>query len=260
MVSNIYKYGENVTLTATPDTCCEFLYWVVSTEPCIPVSFEPTISVPANQDVMFIPVFRKKKYTVRVTPNLEDYCCITGNGEYECGERVEITITTAFCNHFAWADTALIENTEIVTGVLETTYTYVIENINEDFIQDVLIELCVCELRVETCQHENGSSSVLIVTSLNTPNHMTADYVCNGVESEPINPCDYTDIHTNEGYITVPCGTEVSLIATADSGSSFSGWIDGDVCNDCVTYDYVNENPVYTFILNRDRSLVACFS
>lgn len=264
MITNTYTYGETITLTATPDDCCEFLYWVDSSNPCLPLSYESEFVVTANSNITYIPVFKKKRFLVNVTANLPNYCCITGNGWYDCGDDVTITVVTASCNGISWADAALNVESEFNDDVISNTQTltYTIGGISEDFEEMINITLCMCKLSVSMCQDTSENSSVIILTASNTPNHHTTQYICGGHETEPINPCDYEEVVIHHDTLYAPCGTEVTLIATTGNGDIFKGWKNGNNCADCsnILPPYVNEQPVFTFVLENDIDYIACFN
>lgn len=256
MITNTYTHGETITLTAMPDVCCEFLYWVDSSNPCVPLSYEREFSVPAAMDVTYLPVFRKRRFMVDVTTNLPNYCCITGNGWHDCGDDVTVTITTAACNGFSWSDAALNRDTTVRTVGNVKTLTYVIEDISDDFEGTMEITLCMCSLSVETCRNHSTDSSVVILTASNTPNHNSREYICEGRTSNPVNPCDYEDVVIHRNTLLAPCGTEVTLIATPKS--DFNGWKYGTMCSDC-SHPSITGNNVYTFVLENNTDLIACF-
>lgn len=258
MPQNTYSYGENVTLTALPDECCEFLYWVEESNPCLPVSFDQEFSFIATSNANYVPVFRKKKFTVNISSNLSEYCCITGNGLHECGEDVTITITTAACNTIEWVDAVLEENTNRTTQDGITTLTLTIPSISEDFIQGITITLGTCQISVGVCGDENLGNAI-IITGENTPNHNTMYYICDSNTSLPINGCNYTGVVTHGGFLSTICGTEVTIIASESPGAMFIGWISNDDCNNCSNGPYVSTDKVYSFILDENKSYMACF-
>ena len=262
MTEDTYNYGELVTLTAKPDDCCEFLYWAEEENPCVPVSFENELTFIVSENSSYIPIFRKKQFHVNVTSNFAEFCCITGNGLYDCGTDVTIKIITSNCNEIKWDNEIYLTNTLIEVDTHNNTviWTYTIENISEDFIESITLTLCKCTVNVLVCSSEDSDSSALIITGGNTPNHNTAYYICNENYSVPIDPCDYINVETHGNSFETLCGTEVTLIATPGYNSEFIGWIvSNEGCVDC-NGPYISLNRIFSTVLTEENvTYVACF-
>ncbi|WP_339196496.1 GLUG motif-containing protein [Aeribacillus sp. FSL k6-2211] len=86
-----YQYGENITLTATPNKGYRFINWTVEG---IEVGTEPTFTytIPA-QNVEIMARFGKQSYKVAVKLNNPEGGTVSGEGTYEYGENVTLTAT-----------------------------------------------------------------------------------------------------------------------------------------------------------------------
>ena len=99
----IYNYGENVTVSATPELGYEFIAWLIDN---VIVSYEPVYNfyMPSN-NVEVTAAFGLEIYTVTVEPNNPDYGTTEGGGEYSYGDTATI-IATSFAdyNFIAWTE------------------------------------------------------------------------------------------------------------------------------------------------------------
>jgi hypothetical protein len=86
-----YQYGENITLTATPNKGYRFINWTIEG---IEVGTEPTLTytIPA-QNVEIMANFGKQSYKVAVKLNNPEGGTVSGEGTYEYGENVTLTAT-----------------------------------------------------------------------------------------------------------------------------------------------------------------------
>lgn len=254
-----YTYGDEITLTAQPDVCCEFLYWVDKSNPCVPVSFDEVFTFTATHDVTYMPIFKKKQFIVNVTSNLPNFCCIYGNGTYDCGSNLTIRITTHKCNEISWNDAYLNTDSVLTEDGNLHILEYEINNLQDDFLNDITITLGVGNLTVNACPQDAGST--MIVTGSNTVNHNSTECICNNNCSEIINVCDYTDVVCHGNEYSGICGDELTIIALSKDGYTFNGWLNSSDCYDCQTsQNFVYQEHTVSLIINGTSHLIACFT
>ena len=115
----IYGYGEEVTLTATPNEGYKFVNWTENGEV---VSEEAKYTFVVENDRKFVANFELLTYNVTASANKENFGAVKGAGTYNHGEEVTLTAVPNEGYKFVnWT-----ENGEVVSE--EAEYTFVVEN------------------------------------------------------------------------------------------------------------------------------------
>ena len=116
--AGVYGYGEEVTLTATPNEGYKFVNW---TENDTIVSGEAEYTFVVKGDRNLVANFELLTYEVTVSVNEENFGVVTGSGTYNHGEEVSLTATPNEGYKFVnWT-----ENDTIVSE--EAEYTFVVK-------------------------------------------------------------------------------------------------------------------------------------
>ncbi len=116
--AGVYGYGEEVTLTATPNEGYKFVNWTES-DTVVSGEAEYTFVVKGNRNL--VANFELLTYEVTVSVNEENFGTVTGSGTYNHGEEVTLTATANEGYKFVnWT-----ENDTIVSE--EAEYTFVMK-------------------------------------------------------------------------------------------------------------------------------------
>ena len=116
--AGVYGYGEEVTLTATPNEGYKFVNW---TENDTVVSEEAEFTFVVKGDRNFVANFELLTYEVTASVNEENFGVVTGSGTYNHGEEVTLTaIPNEGYKFVNWT-----ENDTVVSG--EAEYTFVVK-------------------------------------------------------------------------------------------------------------------------------------
>ncbi|MBE0661293.1 MAG: S8 family serine peptidase, partial [Bacteroidales bacterium] len=101
----IYEQGEMVTLTATPTVGYHFINW---TQGGIEVSIEPIYTFNAISNLIVEANFAINTYTITALPNDPAFGSVTGSGDYEHGELVNVSAIPATGYHFVnWTESGV---------------------------------------------------------------------------------------------------------------------------------------------------------
>ena len=114
--SGSYTYGQSCTLTATPASGYTFINW---TKNGTQVSTNASYTFTVTEAATYVAQFQRQTFTVTLTANPAEGGTVTGDGTYNYGDEVTVTIVTnedyAFQN---WT-----ENGEVVSE--EKTFTFI---------------------------------------------------------------------------------------------------------------------------------------
>jgi hypothetical protein len=111
-----YTFGQSCTLTATPASGYTFINW---TKNGTQVSTNASYTFTVTEAATYVAQFQRQTFTVTLTANPAEGGTVTGDGTYNYGDEVTVTIVTnedyAFQN---WT-----ENGEVVSE--EKTFTFI---------------------------------------------------------------------------------------------------------------------------------------
>ena len=123
-----YEFGEIVTVNATPNEGFAFVNW---TENGLVVSADPSYTFGVGGDHTLTANFALQTFEVKVSVNPSEAGTVTGEGTYNYGDEVTLTIV----RNEDWAFENWTENGEVVSE--EMNYTFIItssRNLDANFI------------------------------------------------------------------------------------------------------------------------------
>jgi len=123
-----YEFGEIVTVNATPNEGFDFVNW---TENGLVVSADPSYTFGVGGDHTLTANFALQTFEVKVSVNPSEAGTVTGEGTYNYGDEVTLTIV----RNEDWAFENWTENGEVVSE--EMNYTFIItssRNLDANFI------------------------------------------------------------------------------------------------------------------------------
>lgn len=275
-----YGHGESVSLRATPNSGYRFLQW---TEAGTIVSTNETYSFTAISDRSLTAVFEQiPRYTVTVNASPVNGGTVSGGGIYETGSNIQLGASANDGFRFLrWekdGNTAAITEIYPLTVKSDSTFTAVFEQI--PIYQITLSAEPADGGTVSGGGTYQEGSSVTVSATANSGYHFqrwTEDgntvstsggysfsvrknrNLIAVFEEEETEPQQYrvTVLAAPDSGGTVsgggvfPEGTAVTVQAVPKEGYAFNGWTEDGTA--------VSENPKYTFLLNRERTLTAQF-
>ena len=123
-----FNYGETCTVTATANEGYDFVNWV---QGLFSVSEEATYTFTVTNNVNLTANFALQTFEVKVSVNPSEAGTVTGEGTYNYGDEVTLTIV----RNEDWAFENWTENGEVVSE--EMNYTFIItsnRNLDANFI------------------------------------------------------------------------------------------------------------------------------
>ena len=199
--NGVYNYGEEVTLSVTPNAGYTFINWTKDGEE---VSTAMSFTITVTEDAAYVANFSVNTYEITATVNPTDAGTITGAGTYNYGDEVTLSVTAnAGYTFINWT-----KDGEEVSTAMSFTIT-----VTEDAAY-------VANFSVDTYE-------------------ITAT----------VNP---TDAGTITGAGTYNYGDEVTLSVTANAGYTFINWTkDGEEVSAAMSF---------TITVTEDAAYVANFS
>ena len=274
-----YDYGQECTLTATPNTGYDFQKWTkggttVSTNASYPFTVTETATYKAH--------FKIKSYTIGVSANPENGGTVEGGGSYDHGQNCTVKATPAEGYAFTnWTDDGEVASEDADYTFTVTSNRTLVANFKELQANEYSIQVSANPPEGGTVTgggtyHEGDQCTVNAnsnagFTFINWTENGTqvsdlAEYpftvTCSRVlvaNFEAQAPTEYTiNVSANPsnggtvtGGGTYQQGDQCTVEATANAGYTFINWTeDGEVAS---------TNARYTFIVNSDRNLVANF-
>ena len=271
----MYVYNTETTVTATPNSCYNFINWTNENNP---VSTNPNYTFFVTDDVELVANFALKTFTVTITAN-SDEGNVTGGGTFECGTIINLVATpnVGYC-FVKW----LINGEVVETG---TSYSF---EITEDMNISVEFELCSYIVTIEAGEggivqgggtYNFGENAEVIATPdddyifVNWTNDdgdevsdenpfifpvisditLTANF-----EPVPIVYYTVTILVNNDEWGTVAgegeyeADTEAEVTATPEDNYKFVNWTNEDG-------DEVSDNNPFIFLVTADITLTANF-
>jgi PKD repeat protein len=266
--------SSSATVSATANSCYQFVNWtedgaVVSTN----VSYTFTVSTNRNLTANFAPLTS----TVATSAAPTGGGNTSGGGTVNCGSSATVCATPATCHQFVnWTDGGSVVSTN-------ACYTFTVStnrNLTANFapLTPTVATSSLptgggttsgggavnCGSEVTVCATTNACHQFVNWTEGGTPVSSTPCYTFTASTNRNL-VANFTHISyaiattaspaqggaTSGGGPDIPCGSEVTLVATPNSHYAFTNWTE----NGTVTSGAAR----YTFTANGDRNLVANF-
>jgi hypothetical protein len=276
-----YEYGEMATLTAEPDSCHTFAYWM---ENDFPVSLDNpwTFEVTGNRDL--VAIFTLDHYSITVLASVGGSAA--GGGTIDCGDPITVTATPEDCWEFVnWTDeSGGIVSTDAIYNFIVTEDAILTANFEE-----IIFNLVVLPNPPEGGDVTGGASNIpcnpegTFITIEATPycsvfaGWWTTDDILVSTDNPytfNLNEHPYDTLFARfemitynislsvsppDGGTTVPapasynypCDTTVTVSATPSPCFTFINWTENGV--------EVWDKPIFTFKVEQSRNLVANF-
>jgi hypothetical protein len=140
-----YLYGDNITVTATANEGYNFISWVEGDNV---VSAEANYSFTVTGNRSLTANFELQTFEVKVSVNPSEAGTVTGEGTYNYGDEVTLTIV----RNEDWAFENWTENGEVVSE--EMNYTFIITS-NRNLDANFIYTEGICENSIETKVYPN---------------------------------------------------------------------------------------------------------
>ncbi len=274
-----YDYGQECTLTATPNTGYDFQKW---TKGGTTVSTNASFTFTVTETATYKAHFKIKSYTIGVSANAENGGTVEGGGSYDHGQNCTVKATPAE----GYAFTNWTDDGEVASEYADYTFTVtsnrtLVANFTELQPDEYSIQVSANPTEGGTVEgggtyHEGDQCTVkakfntgfTFINWTENGNQVSdlAEYTFPVTSNrvlvanfEAQAPTEYTITvsanPSNGGTVTgggtYHQGDQCSVEATANEGYTFINWTeDGEVAS---------TNARYTFNVNSDRTLVANF-
>lgn len=274
-----YNHGDTCTLVASPAMGYEFLKWTRNGNV---VSAENEYSFVVTESVTYLAHFQAKSYTISVTANPEEGGSVSGGGTFNYGASCTVHAAPAEGYAFErWTD----EGDEVSR---DENYEFIVTS-NRDLVAHfTTLQPDEYSISVSTNPSEGGSvtgggvyqqgQSCTVRATANTnfefdkwtengekvsedeeyTFNVTSNrtLVANFTEQTPSNYIITLEANPEEGGTVTGGGTyqqgdQCNVTATAAEGCTFMAWTEGS--------DTLTHNTTYSFLVTRDRTLVAHF-
>jgi hypothetical protein len=271
-----YSYGDQCTLTATPNEGYSFVKWTKDDG-----SYATSNSVYAftvTETATYVAYFQKKSYTVFVEANPENGGAVDGGGTYEFGQSCTVHATETNGYHFVnWT-----ENGEQVCA--NAIYTFAVTR-DYELVANFTLQDCIISVEIDPEEggtvngsggYSHGERCTLTATSnegysfvkwtKDDGSFVTSDstYVFTVTETETY-VAHFRAINYTISVLSEPSaggvvsgggdgfhyGDQCTLTAIANSGFVFTNWTENG--------NVVSTDSIYSFTVTRDRALVANF-
>jgi hypothetical protein len=266
--------GSSVTVTATTNSCYGFVSW---TENGNVVSTSPSYTFTASSNRTLVANFSQITYLINTSSSPSGGGTTGGGGTKTCGTSVTVTATTNTCYSFVnW-----MENGNVVSTSPSYTFT-------ASSNRTLVANFAQITYSINTSSSPSGSGttsgggtvncgSSVTVTATTNSCYSFVNWTENGnvVSTSPsytfkassnrtlvanFSQISYVIATTNSpfgagttsGGGTKLCGTNVTVIAKANSGCRFVDWMEGGT--------EVSTSTNYSFIASGNRTLVANFT
>ena len=295
-----YSYGDNVTVTATPNTGYTFKNW---TENGNVVSNNTSYSFTIQDNRKFVANFSKKQVTVKLSSNPSDGGSTSGGGTYSYGDNVTVTATPNTGYTFKnWTENGNVVSTN-------SSYTFTIQNdrnLVANFSLNPKLKVDPTDIDLKTHEANTSFSETFTVTN-SGGSTLTGNISKNASWISSISPTSFSlganqsqtitvqgafpsnsgsfsdninvtsnggnqDVYAHGNVIQQPtvnvsanpvdggtvsgggkydAGSSVTVTASANSGYTFTNWTENG--------NIVSNSSSYTFTIQSDRTLVANF-
>ncbi len=129
--SGDYEYGQEVVLTAIPETGYHFVNW---TEDGQEINTDPVYQFAAEKDRELVAHFAINVYTINATASDPEMGTVDGAGEFEHGQTVTLVATPKANHHFVnWADNGQVLSDEMVYEFQAEKDISIVGNFQLDF-------------------------------------------------------------------------------------------------------------------------------
>ncbi len=275
-----YNYGQECTLTATPNTGYDFQKW---TKGGTTVSSNASFTFPVTETATYKAHFKIKSYTIGVSANPENGGTVEGGGSYDHGQNCTVKATPAEGYAFTnWTDDGEVASEDADYTFTVTSNRTLVANFKELQANEYSIQVSANPTEGGTVTgggtYTQGTSCTVRATKntgyrfvnwTENGNHVwdLAEYeftvegnriLVANFEAEA--PAEYTiNVSANPsnggtvtGGGTYQHGDQCTVEATANEGYTFINWTteNGEEASTSVRY---------TFIVTSDRTLMANF-
>ena len=275
-----YDYGEECTLTATPNTGYDFQKW---TKGGTTVSTNASFTFPVTETATYKAHFKIKSYTIGVSANPENGGTVEGGGSYDHGQNCTVKATPAEGYAFTnWTDDGEVASEDADYTFTVTSNRTLVANFKELQANEYSIQVSANPTEGGTVTgggtYTQGTSCTVRATKntgyrfvnwTENGNHVwdLAEYeftvegnriLVANFEAEA--PAEYTiNVSANPsnggtvtGGGTYQQGDQCTVEATANVGYTFINWTTENG-------EEASTSARYTFIVTSDRTLVANF-
>ena len=275
-----YDYGEECTLTATPNTGYDFQKW---TKGGTTVSTNASFTFPVTETATYKAHFKIKSYTIGVSANPENGGTVEGGGSYDHGQNCTVKATPAEGYAFTnWTDDGEVASEDADYTFTVTSNRTLVANFKELQANEYSIQVSANPTEGGTVTgggtYTQGTSCTVRATKntgyrfvnwTENGNHVwdLAEYeftvegnriLVANFEAEA--PAEYTiNVSANPsnggtvtGGGTYQQGEQCTVEATANEGYTFINWTTENG-------EEASTSARYTFIVTSDRTLVANF-
>ena len=275
-----YDYGEECTLTATPNTGYDFQKW---TKGGTTVSTNASFTFPVTETATYKAHFKIKSYTIGVSANPENGGTVEGGGSYDHGQNCTVKATPAEGYAFTnWTDDGEVASEDADYTFTVTSNRTLVANFKELQANEYSIQVSANPTEGGTVTgggtYTQGTSCTVRATKntgyrfvnwTENGNHVwdLAEYeftvegnriLVANFEAEA--PAEYTiNVSANPsnggtvtGGGTYQQGDQCTVEATANEGYTFINWTTENG-------EEASTSARYTFIVTSDRTLVANF-
>jgi len=230
-----YTYGEQVTLTATPNEHYHFVNWSDGVTTA-------TRTFTATESKTYTANFAKDQFTISASGTNGTF---TGTGTYDYGTQITLTAIPDAHYHFVqWGDgntnasrsitvtenqsyTAVfaIDQFEITVSAVNGTVT---GGGTYDYGKQVVLTVTPnTNMQFASWQDGNTTNPRIITVTANATYVATCSAIQYTITAKPLN----ANMGSVSGSGTYDVGSEVYLIATPNTGYEFTEWADGDKNN-----------------------------
>ena len=274
-----YDYGQECTLTATPNTGYDFQKW---TKGGTTVSTNASFTFPVTETATYKAHFKIKSYTIGVSANPENGGTVEGGGSYDHGQNCTVKATPAEGYAFTnWTDDGEVASEDADYTFTVTSNRTLVANFKKLQANEYSIQVSAnppeggtvtgggtyhegdqCKVNANS----NAGFTFINWTENGTQVSVLAEYKFT-VEGNRILVANFEAQAPTEYTITVSAnpsnggtvtgggtyqhGDQCTVEATMNEGYTFINWTeDGEVAS---------TNARYTFNVNSDRTLVANF-
>ena len=275
-----YDYGEECTLTATPNTGYDFLKW---TKGGTTVSTNASFTFPVIETATYKAHFKIKSYAIGVSVNPENGGTVEGGGSYDYGQNCTVKATPAEGYAFTnWTDDGEVASEGADYTFTVTSNRTLVANFKELQPDEYFIQVSANPTEGGTV---TGGGTYTLgeqckVKATSNPGFTFINWTENGTQVSVLAEYEFT-VEGNRILVAnfeaeAPSEYTISVSADPSNGGTVEGggtYQQGDQCTVEATanegYTFINwttengeeasTNARYTFIVSSDRTLVANF-
>ena len=269
-----YNYGQNCTLTATPVTGYDFINW---TKNGTQVSTNPSYSFTVTEAASYVAHFQLQSFTINASANPSSGGTVNGGGTYNYGQTCTLTAASATGYDFInWTK----NGTQVSTS---TSYSFIV---TEGASYVAHFQLQSFTINASASPNNSGTISgsgtynygqTCTLTATPSPGYTFLRWTKNGAQVSTSSSYPFTVMESasfvahfqlnnyvinlssnpsNGGTVSgggaFHYGDNCTVTATTNSGFNFINWTENG--------NPVSNQPIFTFTVTSDRTLVANFT